>query len=164
MFRVGGKWRTAIVLNDGKSFYEESLRQEINARPRGVVAVMGSDSCHSAGLIKFSSHKLAPRTVPSELLPTPKDVPPKAVQKLPNAEYLGCRENEYSYSTGQGGAMTLATVAAYKERQSRTTLKSLHTAIRKRLPSDEWPQSPVFRCSDKVLAKRTINSFMSKVT
>lgn len=163
IFRTGGKWRTAIVLNDGQALYEESLRLIINGRPRGVIAVMGLDSCHSAGMVRFNGRKLIVRTIPSQMLPTPKDVPPKAVQKQPNAEYLGCREHEYSYSTGNGGAMTLATVRAFSERKPRTTLRSLYTGIRKELPSEEWPQTPHFVCADTGLAKRTVNSFAKEV-
>lgn len=160
---IDGKRVEGIVLNDGKVLYEAKLRQIINTRPRGVIAAMLSDSCYS-GLLPKGNHQRTPRTVAASKVTWPEFDQPARMPVQPNAAYLGCsgkKGDEYSYSTGDGGAMTLATIAAFNESEDRTTLKALHTKIRKRLPTKEWPQTPVFFCRDAALAKRTIKSFVA---
>lgn len=158
--RKGNKWVEAIVANDGQLIYEDELRTLLNDRASGVILAMLSDSCNSGGLPRGNGRQV--RTVPVRLLDPHEFKPPKRSPPRPNAVYTACKDTEYAYSTGQGGAMSLATRASFEEAGSRTTLQSLHKKIRARLPSPEYGQSPQFFCRDKKLAARTIKSFQAK--
>lgn len=159
---VGGKTAQAIVSNDMELIYDFELRKLFADRPPGTFVVLLADCCHSGGLTR-AFHRGPVRSVESSVcfkrrgVVVPRKLPPP-----PTAVYLACRATEFAYSTGRGGAMTNAFIESFRERGDRTTLRSLHAAIKRRLPTEDWPQNPKFECKDTKLAQREIRSFASK--
>lgn len=156
---VGGKKVQGIVTEDMEVIYDFELRQIVNTRDSGVVAVMLADCCYSGGLAR---RKGKVRAIPSNRCFLHKVLVPSRLSPPPNAVYLACKANEVAYSTGSGGAMTLAFVAALEKLGVEGTLRGLHREVRKSLPSWEWPQTPQFVCRDRKLASRTLGSFLNR--
>jgi hypothetical protein len=109
------------------------------------------------GLAQLNHGK--PKTIHVSSAIRPKVALPTRAPDLPDAKFTACEASEVAFSTGHGGAMTLAFLEAFAEREADTTLPALHKAIRQRLPSIDWAQTPQFSC-DSALRKRTLRSFM----
>lgn len=155
--RVGGKRVEAIVCDGAELIYDFEMRADLNKRAAGSMLVAAADSCYSGGLpreLKRKAKKLALEHCVRHTAKLPAKTPAK-----PNAIYTACGQ-EVSYSTGKGGAFTLAFLKAFSERKDKTTLPALYQRIRKLLPSREWPQTPTFTC-DKSLEGRTLKSFVT---
>lgn len=155
---IDGKLVQAIVPNDFELIYEFELRRMLT--DLGTAALM-ADSCYSGGLTRsmaagsrfISISRCRPHAVN---LPSRKPAAPHAV-------YSACGPRETAASTGNGGAMTLAILEAFRERKDATTFASLATRVKKLLPSREYMQHPQFTCKNKDFAKRTLRSFNRKV-
>ena len=158
---VKGKRVEAIVCHGGSLIYDFEKRQEFNKRRAGSLIAAASDSCFSGGMLRAKWLPGKKRAVDiSKLYPHKIDLPTKSPTK-PNAEFSASDVKEVSYSTGHGGAWTLAFLKSLAASKFNTTLPALHKRIRKLLPSDEWPQSPQLSI-DASLAKRTLKSFAGK--
>jgi hypothetical protein len=156
--KVQGKKVEAIVCDDFELIYDFEMRGDLNKRVDGSMLVALADSCYSGGLSKAFA-KAKPRGMNADDCVGHRVRFPVRTPKRPNAIFEGCAAKEVSYSTGNGGAMTLATLKAFADRKVDTTLPALYKRIRKLLPSKQWPQTPQFQI-DKVLEKRTLKSFV----
>lgn len=155
---INGKSVQAILCHDLRLIYEHELRAAFANRPPGVMLISLVDACYSGGLAK-GRNRGQPRSVNiNSCFRHETELPTRNVKK-PNATYAACRAGEVAYSTGVGGAMTLAFLEAFAERTIKTTLPALHKAIQKRLPTAEWPQHPV-ASFDATMKKRTLKSFV----
>ena len=156
---INGRRVEAIVCYGGELYYDFEMRADLNLRPDGAMIAALVDACHSGGLPR--GHKGRVRKLPiADCVRRSVSLPARSPAK-PNAIFSACKATELAYSTGDGGAMTLAFLKAFKQRKDKTTLPALFKAIQKELPSDEWPQTPQFVCDD-VLAGRTLKSFVGK--
>ena len=155
---IDGKPQQGIVCNDMEIIYEFELRQLLADIGQ---AVLIADSCFSGGLVRGIrpkhrwipiSHCFHRRSVV---------VPTKRIAK-PHATYLACKSDEVAASTGKGGAFTLALLEAFGKSEGRTTFAGLAKAVKKLLPTKEYPQHPQFACRDTRFANWTLNSFTRK--
>lgn len=157
---IGGKNAQGIVTADMQILYEHHLRRLLADLGQ---AVFIADCCFSGGLVRsdLTTKQLKrQRWIPATHCFHRRGVelPSKAVPK-PHATYMACKAGETAASTGKGGAFTLALLEAFAERGDKATLRGLHDAIRKLLPSKEYNQHPQFNCRDAAFAQRTIRSF-----
>lgn len=62
---------------------------------------------------------------------------------LPGVIHLaGCEDDQYSYDTSQGGAMTLAAIASYKSLPEGAVHQQWIDLIKTKLPTRQFPQNP----------------------
>ncbi len=134
----------------------------------GVQIVMISDSCHSGTIAKFApsitpsmSHGMASGERRVRFLPPAafldedelKPLAPLAGLRRASAParsaaltLTGCQDSEFSYDgffSGRAtGAFTYVALQALKTLPRGATYRQWHEAIRKRLPSPDYPQSP----------------------
>lgn len=157
---VQGRRQEAIVAHGGTLVYEREIRALLSDRAAGSMLCSMADCCHSAGLAKGRLRGFK-RSIPDSFCFLP-DIArlPRVSKNLPDSRWLACKADELAYSTGNGGAYTLAFLEAFADRGEKTTLPALHKAIRRQLPSDRWPQTPQLRC-DAELRTRTIKSFVA---
>lgn len=145
---------------------DDQLFQLFNKKATGVKLVMISDSCHSGTVTRFAPititaggrrvEKTKVKFLPPASFLSPKEYAKfgisRAIRKSsPPGRYgglliSGCQDVEYSYDAYfQGrpnGAFTFAALAAYKKLKAGATYKDWFTAIRKSLPTAQYPQSP----------------------
>jgi hypothetical protein len=147
---------------------DDELFDLYSARQSGVKLLMISDSCHSGTVARFAPI-ITPPTIKGGKAPQRKVrfLPPAAylsqrqVAKLglrrayrkssPPGRYAallisGCQDTEYSYDAYfQGrpnGAFTFVALRALAGLSSKGTYQAWFKAIRKALPSQQYPQSP----------------------
>lgn len=73
---------------------------------------------------------------------------------IPGVIHLaGCLDNEYSYDTPQGGAMTLAALSIYRTLQTGATHRYWIESIQRKLPTAQFPQHPVMTATDDDLER-----------
>lgn len=135
---------------------------------KGVKIVMISDSCHSGTVAKFAPittpPTMATKNAPQRrvrFLPPATFLSKGEVAKLglrramrssnPPGRYAalllaGCQDTEYSYDAyfegRPNGAFSFVAIQALASLPSKTAYKDWHKAIRKVLPSQQYPQSP----------------------
>ncbi len=151
--------RTKGVITD------DQLYELFNKKATGVRLVMISDSCHSGTVTRFAPNASAKNK--KEQKTRVKFLPPASFLSLqqlakfgisrsirrssPPGRYgglllSGCQDVEYSYDAYfQGrpnGAFTYAALATFKKLKPGSSYKDWHTAIRKALPTAQYPQSP----------------------
>lgn len=68
--------------------------------------------------------------------------------KSGRAYFGACQDGRYSYSTGRGGAWTLAMLECW---EPGITIKALHKKVRKILPNAQYNQKPVIHGSPRLL-------------
>jgi hypothetical protein len=139
-----------------------------NARPRNVKLVMISDSCHSGTIAKFAPI-ITPPTATGPKPPQRKVrfLPPGAFLSKGKLSKLGiraglrrasppgrnaalslsgCQDSEYSYDAyfegRPNGAFTFVALKALNKLPASATYKQWLVAIKKTLPSQQYPQSP----------------------
>lgn len=147
---------------------DDELFDLFNAKATGVQIVMISDSCHSGTVTKFmpvatpasTAGKNAPRRL-VRFLPPSVFLSKKESMKLgisrairasnPPGRYAsllmaGCQDTEYSYDAcfqgRSNGAFTYVALKALKSLSSAATFSQWFKAIRKVLPSQQYPQRP----------------------
>jgi metacaspase-1 len=134
----------------------------------GVKLVIFSDSCHSGTVSRFANISTPPTTTGKNppirkvrFLPPSTFLKPKEVNKLgflrpmrrssPPGRYgglliSGCQDVEYSYDAWfngrANGAFTFVALEAYKNLKPNATYNDWFKAIRKILPTQQYPQSP----------------------
>lgn len=152
---------------DGGLISDDDLHRVFQAKRFGVRVTILSDSCHSGTVQRFanvtpnaetfhlSMENEGSPSVPRFLSPASlgivsteealrREARPQSKPRLGPALISGCADYEYSYDAWIGGrprgAFTAKALDALGE-QPRT-LRAWHDAIRLRLPSQEYPQSP----------------------
>ena len=147
---------------------DDELFELFNARPAGVKVVMISDSCHSGTVARFAPIRTPPtmpgaspprRTV--RFLPPGTFLPRREAARLglrraarpssPPGRYAcvllaGCQDTEYSYDAyfkgRANGAFTFVALRALATLRKSATYREWYKAIRKDLPSRQYPQTP----------------------
>ena len=147
---------------DQQYLMDDDLANIFKQKPKDVHLYFISDSCHSGSVAKFASDPLASvnrmpkiRLLPPlefvkdeemrERIPLATRAPSSSRGEVYPALLLsGCKDVEFSYDADFGGrpngAMTRAALEALK--QNPNTPQLWYKAIRKRLPSQMYPQSP----------------------
>lgn len=151
--------RTKGVITD------DQLYELFNKKATGVRLVMISDSCHSGTVTRFAPNASAKNKKEQKtrvkFLPPASFLSKRELAKFgisrsirrssPPGRYgglllSGCQDVEYSYDAFfQGrpnGAFTHAALDAFKKLKPGANYKDWHTAIRKALPTAQYPQSP----------------------
>lgn len=147
---------------------DDELLQLYGARANNVKLVMFSDSCHSGTVTRFAPITTPPtirgrnapvrkvRFLPPQVFLSRRDASMLSLRRAArpssppgrNASLLmsGCQDIEYSYDAWfQGrpnGAFTFVALRALPKLTARATYADWHTAIRKSLPSQQYPQAP----------------------
>lgn len=147
---------------------DDELFELYSARARGVRLLVISDSCHSGTVARFAPITTPPTisgaAAPQRkvrFLPPAVYLPKKDMAKLgsrrarrissPPGRYAallmaGCQDSEYSYDAYfQGrpnGAFTFVALRELKKLKPDATYRDWFNAIRKALPSQQYPQSP----------------------
>lgn len=157
---VPADYKKAGVLTD------DEMHRIFELRRIGVRATVISDSCHSGTVSRFMTPKSGNGRVDPEA--KPKFLPPgvflsegqrKAALRVERAPVRGrprpgvvllsgCDDNEVSYDAFIGnrhrGAMTANAIRCLS---AATTTRGWHKALRKLLPSPEYPQTPQLTAS-----------------
>jgi len=147
---------------------DDELFELFSSKAFGVKLVFLSDSCHSGTVAKFAPITTPP-TIKGKNAPQRKVrfLPPsvflskKEVTKLGTSRALrkssppgryggllmsGCLDAEYSYdawfSGRPNGAFTFVALRALKSLKSTATYRDWYKAVRKALPSQQYPQTP----------------------
>lgn len=162
---------------------DDELFDLFSARPPGVKLVMISDSCHSGTVTRFAPI-LTPPTMPGRSAPRRlvRFLPPavflskREAAKLgigrglrrssPPGRYAalllaGCQDTEYSYDAWfagrPNGAFTFVALEALKSLPARATYQSWYKAIRRMLPSQQYPQTPNLYGSSRMKRWRVLD-------
>jgi metacaspase-1 len=145
----------------GNLITDDELATIFQDRHRGVRLVFVSDSCHSGTVSRFAMME-APagpvakvRFLPPEHLNLPvalrpffRGFDPRGTSPLKSSALLlsGCMDWEYSYDAWYGdranGAMTRNAIDSLNELPGGATYKDWFKALRQRIPSQQYPQSP----------------------
>jgi metacaspase-1 len=146
---------------------DDELAEMFAARASGVKVVVLSDSCHSGTVARFAPIKTPP-PVKGAAVPVRKVrfLPPEtflsaaATRKLgirsrrpasPPGRHeslllSGCLDTEYSYDAWfngrPNGAFTFVALQTFAKLPASAKYSDWHKAIRKMLPSQQYPQSP----------------------
>ncbi len=147
---------------------DDELFELFLAKATGVDVVMISDSCHSGTIAKFAP-VTTPPAVPGRpkgerrvrFLPPASFLTPRALEPLGARHAVrkasapgrhaaltlaGCRDAEFSYDAffrgRANGAFTYVALEALKALPAGATYRQWYDAIRRRLPSSEYPQTP----------------------
>ncbi len=147
---------------------DDELFDLFSARPQGVRVFMISDSCHSGTVARFAPITTPP-TVKGRGAPQRKVrfLPPLVFLDEPDAQKLGtrrafrvssppgryaallmagCQDTEYSYDgyfNGRpNGVFTFVALRALKSLKRNATYGDWFKAVKKALPSQQYPQSP----------------------
>jgi hypothetical protein len=147
---------------------DDELFELFSARPAGVKVVMISDSCHSGTVARFAPIRTPPTTAgPSPPRRTVRFLPPgvflsrreaaplgarrAARRASPPGRYAslllaGCQDTEYSYDAyfegRPNGAFTFVALRALATLKKGATYRDWYKAIRRSLPSRQYPQTP----------------------
>lgn len=148
---------------------DDELSAIFSERSRGVKLIFIGDSCHSGTVSRFAPNlsrqsvrrvkfmppevwsknpPLAPRTLKQP-------ISARLISRLPAARILarsaalllaGCADTEYSYDAvfdgRPNGAFTRVAIDTLKTLEAGGTYRKWYAAIRKRLPSIDYPQTP----------------------
>jgi len=145
-----------LVMTDyqhGGLLVDDELQQIFSGLAVGVGALIVSDSCHSGTISRVMQAErttATPRFLsPVNFLDMSEDEAvvreelPASQPRKTSSLISGCEDHEYSYDAWFGrrpnGAFTRAAIDAYLPGLS---LAKWYQAIRLRLPSDEYPQTP----------------------
>ena len=147
---------------------DDELFGIFSARMSGVNVVMISDSCHSGTIGRFAPNTTPPPALGVQaarrrvrFLPPASFLDANALRSLaahkvrPKASLpgrhaaltlTGCQDAEFSYDAffrgRANGAFTYVALDALRTLPSNATYRQWHAAIRRRLPSSEYPQTP----------------------
>lgn len=138
---------------------DDALRAVIDRMTNGVRLTVILDSCHSGTATRVlrpdaPKARYMPPTDPRvrelcETLPSTKSMLSEA--EMVEVLFAGCKSSEYSYDAIFGGrpngAFTRVALDVLNK-NSDLTYAQLYEAIKKRLPSDEYPQTPQFEGSE----------------
>lgn len=153
-------------------FIDDEIFYLMNQVAKGVKFVFISDSCHSGTVVRFASFgkkKADPCAARVKFLPPSSFMPRKAfkaigprrmnfkkgidkllLSKTPALLMSGCQDTEYSYDaffTKNNGAFTYNSLLVLKSLPASATYFDWYKAIRKVMPSRQYPQTPNMVCS-----------------
>jgi hypothetical protein len=147
-----------ICAHDG-NVTDDELREILDKTPAGVRVTVVLDSCHSGTATRFAR----PGGPKARYMPPSDPKVRELCERLPSSKamlsetsmvevlFSGCKASEYSYDAEFGGrpngAFTRAALDVLKK-GGRLTNSDLYAAIKKRLPSNDYPQTPQFEGSD----------------
>jgi hypothetical protein len=160
-------WCPYDITRNGPVTDDELFTIYSRRRP-GVKLVVISDSCHSGSVSRFAPIRTPPTTtarrapqrkvrfLPPMAFLSRRDVVSlgarRAVRRSsPPGRYAalllsGCQDTEYSFDAWfrgrPNGAFTFVALKALKSLSARATYQNWHEAIRRDLPSQQYPQSP----------------------
>jgi len=161
---------------------DDDLFEIFSSRPEDVKVLMISDSCHSGTVARFNPITTPPTTRFADApLRRVRFLPPGAFLSAPEATKLGlrrarraasppgryaallmagCQDTEYSYDAYfQGrpnGAFTFVAIRALATLPAKATYRDWFAAIRKVLPSQQYPQTPNLYGSTSMKAWRVL--------
>lgn len=147
---------------------DDELHDIYSSKARGVKLVIISDSCHSGSVSRFApittpptmKGKNAPqrkvRFMPPEVFLSRREFTKLGARRALRSSgppgrhaallMAGCQDTEYSYDAYfQGrpnGAFSFVALGALKKLAANATYRQWYDAIRKGLPSQQYPQSP----------------------
>lgn len=147
---------------------DDELNDLFTSKKNGVKIVFFSDSCHSGTVTRFAPITTPPTTTGKnapvrkvKFLPPANFLSQRDLNKLgtirtfrrssPPGRYgsllmSGCQDTEYSYDAffqnRPNGAFTFVALQALKNLKASATYQDWYKAIRKILPSQQYPQSP----------------------
>lgn len=149
-------------IGDEQYLMDDDLAQIFKQKPRDVLLYFISDSCHSGSVAKFAPDPLASvnRMPKIRFLPPLEFVKDQELrdriplaararsssrgERYPALLLAGCKDVEFSYDADfdgrPNGAMTRVALDALKQKPA--TPAEWFRAIRKRLPSQTYPQTP----------------------
>jgi hypothetical protein len=147
-------------VTSGRQLVDDELADIFGRKPRGARLFFIADSCHSGTVARFAPPLVPPR----EREPRPRFLPPLALardaaqaqrtaarafrpvarQKYPALLAAACGDSEYSYDAWFGdranGAFTRVALRALAS--GPKTPRDWMAAIRRELPTAEYPQTP----------------------
>lgn len=140
--------REAVVCADLQLLFDDEIDALIRQSPIGR-KTMVFDSCNSGTVTRAMMNRASlfgsqrkPRFMPfSDSVRRPKLVSRIFRSRLGDGRVVlsGCQDSEYSYSTGKGGALTLAALHTLRPGLSAV---EWHREILRILPTSEFPQRP----------------------
>lgn len=139
---------------------DDTLHEVFAGRQRGARVVFISDSCHSGSVARMSpalgGRHDAVKFLPPGLVLSDEDArharlaeraPARGRSRGSVVLMSGCRDTEFSYDAHFGerpnGAFTRVALDALVELDDDATYAQWHRAIRRALPSRDYPQTPV---------------------
>lgn len=159
-----------IYAYDGNVFDYE-IRSILDGLADGVSMTVVLDSCHSG-----TATRLAMPGAPKPRFMPPRDPAMAALGSLPTAKrvfitesqmkevlFAGCKSTEYSYDARIGGT-PMGAFSYYATRSLKDALanskslscQGLFDAVRKQLPSSDYPQTPQLEGSDANKARQIL--------
>jgi hypothetical protein len=147
---------------------DDEMFDLFSARQQGVKVFMISDSCHSGTVARFAPIKTPPtikgkgapqrkvRFLPPSVFLSKREAGKLGMRRAfrsssPPGRYAallmsGCQDTEYSYDAYfQGrpnGAFTFVALRALKSLKANATYRDWFNAVKKTLPSQQYPQTP----------------------
>ncbi len=149
------------IMRTGEGITDDELHDVFGQRARGTRIVMISDSCHSGTVSRFAGP-----LIPKDNLRRARFLPPSAFfdaeahgiaralptfvppapPRYPSLLMSGCADPEYSYDAWfngrPNGAFTRVALDTLTLMSSVPSYREWHAAIRRRLPSVDYPQTP----------------------
>ena len=157
-------------INSKGPITDDELFELFNSKAKGVKLVFLSDSCHSGTVARFAPISTPPtikvkgtkapqrivRFLPPSVFLSKKQISSLGISRAmhrssPPGRYgglliSGCLDAEYSYDAWFGGrpngAFTFVALKALRTLKANATYNDWYTAIRKALPSQQYPQTP----------------------
>jgi len=133
----------ALYVYDGV-LLDDELRKVIQKVTAGVHLIVISDSCFSGTVTRIASAG-NPRYIKTDEIPANAKLKKRLLSDEDMVEILlsGCDDDEYSYDDYINGRWNgVFSSNAIKIIRDRLTYNEFHEAVRKILPSDQYPQSP----------------------
>lgn len=153
-----------VDVTRGALIVDDELRNVLLERNDGTRVAVISDSCHSGTVTRFADplipkdHLRKARFLPPELIsgedprPTASSFARLSAPRYPALLMSGCADPEYSYDAWFGnrpnGAFTRVALDSLRSltidgRAESPTWREWHAEIRRRLPSVDYPQTPM---------------------
>jgi hypothetical protein len=143
----GNAYDEALSVYDG-TIVDDDLRTIISGIDPKATLIVISDSCFSGSVTRLTPENVKPRFMPAgnvsgERVVRQRFLLPEA--NMPEILVSGCSDSEFSYDAEidgrYNGAMSAMALKVIKQ-NPKATYSEFHAALRKLLPSSEYPQTP----------------------